>query len=67
MAYKELTTTYKVRAFKKAQRQGDITTIAEATGYSPAMVSMTLSGQRRNETIVNRAYSLVRKRPELTA
>lgn len=67
MANKELTTTYKVGAFKKAQRQGDITTIAEATGYSPAMVSRTLNGQRNNETIVNRAYSLVRRRAELKA
>lgn len=65
MAYKELTPTYKVKAFRKAQRTGDIRTIAEATGYSKSMVSMTLSGQRNNETIVNKAYSLVRKRPEL--
>lgn len=65
MAYKQLTTTYKVKAFRQARRQGDIQTIAEATGYSQAMVSMTLSGQRNNETIVNKAYRLVRKRPEL--
>jgi len=65
MAYRELTTTYKVKAFNQARRQGDIQTIAEATGYSQAMVSMTLNGQRNNETIVNRAYRLVRKRPEL--
>ena len=65
MAYKELTTTYKVNAFRKARRQGDITTIAEATGYSPAMVSRTLNGQRNNETIVNKAYRLVRNRAEL--
>jgi len=65
MAYKQLSTTYKVKAFNKAKRQGDISTIAESTGYSQAMVSMTLNGQRNNEAIVNRAYSLVRKRPEL--
>jgi predicted transcriptional regulator len=65
MAYKELTTTYKINAFKRARRQGDIATIAEATGFSPAMVSMTLSGQRNNETIVNKAYRLVRRRAEL--
>jgi hypothetical protein len=65
MAYKELTTTYKIKAFNRARRQGDITTIAEATGYSPAMVSRTLRGQRNNETIVNKAYRLVRNRAEL--
>ena len=65
MAYKQLSTTFKVKAFNQARRQGDITTIAEATGYSPAMVSRTLRGERNNETIVNKAYRLVRNRAEL--
>ncbi len=57
-----MTTTQKRSTFQRARRTGDITVLAEQTGFSPAMVSMTLSGKRNNEAIVEKAYRLVRRR-----
>ena len=57
-----MTTAQKLKAFGNARRTGDITTLATQTGFSPAMVSMTLSGKRNNESIVEKAYRLVRRR-----
>ena len=57
-----MTTAQKLKAFNNAKRRGDISTLTTRTGFSNAMVSMTLSGQRNNETIVDSAYRLVRRR-----
>ena len=57
-----MTTAQKLEAFKNARRSGDITTVATQTGFSTAMVSMTLSGKRNNESIVDKAYRLVHRR-----
>lgn len=62
-----MTTAQKISAFKRARRSGDVSTLAERTGYSAAMVSMTLSGKRNNETIVDSAYRLVRRRKQALA
>ncbi len=62
-----MTTAQKLSTFRRARRAGDISTLAERTGYSPAMVSMTLNGQRNNETIVDTAYRLVRRRKQALA
>ena len=62
MAYKNLNPVYKIVAFTEAKRHGDIQTIANETGYSKAMVSMTLRGKRNNIEIVNKAYRLVKDR-----
>jgi len=62
MSFRFLPTAYKLVKFAEAKRRNDITNIAQETGYSPAMVSMTLSGLRNNETIVNRAYRIVKDR-----
>lgn len=62
-----MTTAQKISTFRKARRTGDIGTLAERTGYSTAMVSMTLNGQRNNETIVDNAYRLVRRRKQALA
>lgn len=62
-----MTTAQKLSTFRRARRTGDISTLAERTGYSPAMVSMTLNGQRNNETIVDTAYRLVRRRKQALA
>lgn len=57
-----MTTTQKLKAFSRARRTGDITRLSETTGYSQSMVSMTLNGRRNNETIVEQAYRLVKRR-----
>lgn len=57
-----MTTTQKLKAFRNARRTGDITTVATRTGYSIDMASKTLRGLRNNDTIVNEAYKLVRRR-----
>ena len=67
MANKNLTTEAKVKVFNKAKRLGDIAKLARETGYSQSMVSRTLSGQRNNESIVEKAYKLVSRRKLATA
>ena len=62
MAYKELSPVYKIVAFAEAKRHGDVQTIAQMTGFSESHVSNTLHGRRMNETIVNKAYRLVKDR-----
>ena len=62
MAFQKLNTIYKIVAFTEAKRNGDITRIAEETGFTQPYVSMTLRGLRNNESIVNRAYRLVKDR-----
>ena len=62
MAYKQLSPTYKIVAFTEAKRRNDVNTIAEITGYSRQHVGNVLRGRRNNETIVNKAYRLVKDR-----
>lgn len=45
-------------------RQGDITRVAEATGYSTTHVSDVMSGKKFNDRIMNRAFDMVRGRKE---
>jgi transcriptional regulator with XRE-family HTH domain len=59
-----MTTAQKREVFQRARRKGDIATLAERTGYSQSMISMTLNGQRNNESIVNTAYKHVSRRKE---
>lgn len=62
MAYKALNPVYKIVAFTEAKRRGDVTRVADETGYSTSMVSKTLRGLRNNIGIVNKAYRLVKDR-----
>ena len=62
MAFRELNTVYKIVAFTEAKRHGDVSRIAEETGFTQPYVSMTLRGLRNNESIVNKAYRLVKDR-----
>jgi hypothetical protein len=62
MAFRELSPVYKIVAFTEAKRRGDINRIAQETGFTQAMVSMTLRGKRNNESIVNKAYRIVKDR-----
>lgn len=62
MAYQKLNPVYKIVAFTEAKRRGDVTRVADETGYSTSMVSKTLRGLRNNMSIVNKAYRLVKDR-----
>jgi hypothetical protein len=62
MSFRFLPTAYKLVKFAEAKRRNDITNIAQETGYSTSMVSKTLSGLRNNESIVNKAYRIVKDR-----
>tara|TARA_R110000868_G_scaffold147485_1_gene368983 strand:+ start:1244 stop:1468 length:225 start_codon:yes stop_codon:yes gene_type:complete len=62
MAYKHLNPVYKIVAFTESKRRNDINTLAEITGYSRQHVGNVLRGRRNNESIVNKAYRLVKDR-----
>ena len=62
MAFRELSPVYKIVAFTEAKRRGDINRIAQETGFSQAHVANTLRGRRNNESIVNKAYRIVKDR-----
>lgn len=62
MSYRVLPTAYKLVKFAEAKRLNDVTIIAKETGYSASHVSNVLYGRRSNESIVNKAYRLVKDR-----
>ena len=62
MAFKKLSTAYKLVAFAEAKRPGDIELLVKKTGFSQPHVSNTLRGRRENVSIVNKAYRLVKDR-----
>jgi predicted transcriptional regulator len=62
MAFQKLNSVYKIVAYTEAKRRGDVARIAEETGYTQSMVSKTLKGLRNNDSIVNKAYRLVKDR-----
>lgn len=50
-------------SFGRKQRPGDLTEIANRTGYSVSYVSRVINGQRgQNQTIVKAANNLVSRR-----
>jgi hypothetical protein len=62
MSYRVLPTAFKLVKFAEAKRLNDVTIIAKETGYSTSHVSNVLYGRRSNESIVNKAYRLVKDR-----
>ena len=60
--YTKLTYIQKVSRINRKLRTGDISRIAEETGYSTTHVSDVVSGKYFNDTIVNRIYDLTRSR-----
>ena len=62
MAYKHLNPIYKIVAFTESKRRNDINAVAEMTGYSRQHVGNVLRGRRNNDSIVNKAYRLVKDR-----
>ena len=62
MSFRILPQAYKLVKFAEAKRQNDVTIIANETGYSQSHVSNVLYGRRNNDSIVNKAYRLIKDR-----
>jgi hypothetical protein len=61
-SYTKLSYIQKVSRINRKLRNGDITNVAETTGFSTTHVSDVLSGKYFNEKIVNEAYDTTRGR-----
>ena len=58
-----LNRTAKLSFFTHRQRTGDVTRIADETGYSVSHVSNMINGVRKiNDTVANVMYNLTRRR-----
>ena len=60
--YTMLSYTQKISRANRKLRFGDVTRVAQETGFSPNYVSEVLSGKYNNERIVNAAYDFSRGR-----
>jgi hypothetical protein len=65
-SYQKLTYIQKVSRINRKLRMGDITLVANTTGYSTTHVSDVLSGKYINDRIVNEAYDATRGRMQNT-
>jgi len=61
-SYAKLNYTQKVSRVNRKLRNGDITKVADTTGFSTTHVSDVISGKYFNERIVNEAYDTTRGR-----
>ena len=61
-SYTKLSYIQKVSRINKKLRIGDVTRVAETTGFSPNYTSEVLSGKYFNDRIVNEAYDITRGR-----
>ncbi len=60
--YNKLTYIQKATRINRKLRTGDITRVAEATGFSTTHVSDVVSGKFFNTVILNKAYDMTRGR-----
>lgn len=59
----KLNRTAKLNFFKARQRQGDVTRVAESTGYSKSHVSNVVAGRRSvPQVMANEMYNITRRR-----
>ena len=61
-SYTKLSYIQKVSRINRKLRNGDITNVAETTGFSTTHVSDVIAGKYFNEKIVNEAYDTTRGR-----
>jgi hypothetical protein len=61
-SYTKLTYIQKAARINRKLRTGDVSRVAEATGFSTSYTSQVLSGQYFNDRIVNTAYDMTRGR-----
>ena len=60
---RKLNRTAKLAFYNARQRQGDVTRLAETTGYSVSHVSNIINGRRSvNSEVANAMYSMSRRR-----
>ena len=60
---RKLNRTAKLVFYNARQRQGDVTRLAETTGYSVSHVSNIINGRRSvNQDVANAMYSMSRRR-----
>lgn len=60
--YNVLSYAQKISRANRKLRSGDVTRVAESTGFSPNYVSEVISGKYNNSRIVNAVYDLTRGR-----
>lgn len=61
-SYTKLSYIQKVSRINRKLRTGDISKVAQTTGFSPNYTSEVLSGKYFNDRIVNEAYDVTRGR-----
>ena len=61
-SYEKATYIQKVSRINRKLRTGDITNVANTTGYSTTHVSDVIAGKQFNDTIINEAYDVTRGR-----
>ena len=61
-SYNKLSYIQKVSRINRKLRNGDVTKVAETTGFSTTHVSDVLSVKYFNDSIVNEAYDMTRGR-----
>jgi hypothetical protein len=61
-SYQKLTYIQKAAKVNRKLRTGDITRLAEATGYSITHVSDVVGGKKFNNVIMNKIYDMTRGR-----
>ncbi len=61
-SYTKLNNQQKISRINRRLRMGDISKVAQNTGYSPNYTSEVLSGKYQNQRIINEAYDLTRGR-----
>jgi hypothetical protein len=61
-SYKKLSYIQKIASINARRRMGDVTKVAQKTGFGTSTVSEVLSGMYMNTRIVNRAYDMSRGR-----
>ena len=59
---KRLTPSMRLARIASLQRRGDVTKVANLTGYSVSYVSEVLNYKYENNEIINTAYGVMRKR-----
>jgi hypothetical protein len=62
MTYRKLPYTAKLAVINSRLRSGDVTNVANRTGFSTSFTSEVIGGIYRNDRIVNRAYDMTRGR-----
>jgi hypothetical protein len=62
MTYRKLPITAKIAVINSRKRIGDVTKVAERTGFSANFVSEVLNGLYRNDKIINKAFDMTRGR-----